>query len=175
MISIQKATKSDSKAIAHIGRLGVEEAHRESCSQKDMDEFLAATYNDAAIEEDLLDENNHYNLLSINNAPCGFSKIILNSEHQNIINKNVAKLDRIYLLKEYYDKKLGYELLKFNIEFCKKSNQSGMWLFTWIGNIRAVDFYLKMGFEIIGSHSFKVTENHYNQHHQMFLKLDAMV
>ena len=44
-----------------------------------------------------------------------------------------------------------------------------MWLFTWVDNKRAVNFYLKTGFKIVGSHKFKVTDTHYNQHHQMYL------
>lgn len=171
MISILKATERDYKPIANIGRLSVEEAHRESCSAEDMKEFLESNYNYDAIKEELNDTKNIYHLINFNGIPVGFSKIILNTEHPNISQKNVTKLDRIYLLKEFYGFKLGFELLKFNIELSKNNNQSGMWLFTWIGNKRAVDFYLKTGFTIIGSHKFKVTETHYNQHHQMFLDL----
>ena len=99
-----------------------------------------------------------------------FSKIILNEVHPNINKQQVTKLDRIYLLKEFFDLKLGCELLKFNIELSKKNNQSGMWLFTWVGNTRAVNFYLKAGFKIIGSHKFKVSETHYNDNHHMLLE-----
>ena len=53
----------------------------------------------------------------------------------------------------------------------KKHAQSGMWLFTWVGNERALRFYKKAGFEIIGSHNFQVSASHYNLNHQMFLKL----
>jgi diamine N-acetyltransferase len=171
MISIIKATEKDYKPIVSIGRLSVEEAHRESCSAEDMNEFLENTYNDGAIKEELKDTKNIYHILAFNEKPAGFSKIILNTEHPNIPQKNVTKLDRIYLLREFYGLKLGYELLKFNIALAKNKKQSGIWLFTWTGNKRAVDFYLRSGFGIIGSHKFKVTENHYNQHHQMFLNL----
>ena len=82
------------------------------------------------------------------------------------------KLDRLYLLPEFFDKKLGIELLKHNIELAKKNQQKGIWLFTWIGNARAVNFYNKVGFKIIGSHQFKVSENHSNENYQMYLQLN---
>jgi diamine N-acetyltransferase len=169
MISIVKATEKDFKTIAIIGYLSVEEAHRESCSVKDMNEFLDKNYNDAAITGELNEAKNIYHILHYKESPVGFSKMVLNSEHSNIVQKNVTKLDRIYLLKEFHDLKLGFELLKFNIDLAKKHDQSGMWLFTWVGNTRAVNFYLRSGFTIIGSHKFKISETHYNQHHQMFL------
>ena len=62
----------------------------------------------------------------------GFSKIILNAKHPNIVTENVTKLDRIYLLKEFYGLKIGLELLNFNIELSRNNNQSGIWLYTWI-------------------------------------------
>ena len=171
MISIVKAKEKDYFSIANIGKVAVEEAHRDSCSAEDMSEFLENNYNNDAIKEELNDTRNIYHIINYNGNPVGFSKIVLNEEHPNILQKNITKLDRIYLLKEFYNLKLGLELLKFNIEFCKKHSQSGIWLFTWVGNKRAVNFYIKAGFTIVGSHQFKVTETRYNENHQMFLNL----
>ena len=171
MISIKRATEKDYKSIVQIGNISVWEAHRDSCSAKDMKEYLEKNYNDITIKEELNNSNNLYHTLNYNGRPVGFSKIVLNTGQPNIAQENVTKLDRIYLLKEFQELKLGFELLKFNIELSKKNNQSGIWLFTWIGNTRAVNFYLKAGFKIIGSHMFKVSETHSNENHEMFLDL----
>ncbi|MFT3912132.1 MAG: GNAT family N-acetyltransferase [Ferruginibacter sp.] len=173
MISITKATQEDAGLIVDIGNISVEEAHRASCSAQDMREYLDKHYNDDAIQKELSDPKNIYYLLRYNERPVGFSKIVLNAVHKNIAQGNVTQLDRIYLLKEYQDLKLGFELLNFNIELARQNDQSGIWLFTWVGNSKAINFYLKAGFKIIGGHHFKVTENHYNENHQMFLDLRA--
>lgn len=169
MISIIKATERDYNSIVSIGKISVEESHRGSSSAEVMNEYLEKNYNRDAIKEELDDINNIYYIVNYNDEPAGFSKIILNAEHPNIVTENVTKLDRIYLLKEFYGLKLGLELLNFNIELAKNNNQSGMWLYTWIGNNRAVNFYLKAGFTIIGSHKFYVTKTHYDVSHQMLL------
>ena len=169
MISVMKATESDYNSIVSIGKISVAESHRGSSSAEVMNEYLEKTYNNDAIREELNDINNIYYIINYNDKPVGFSKIILNAKHPDIIAENVTKLDRIYLLKEYYDLKLGLELLNFNIELAKNNNQSGMWLYTWIGNTRALNFYQKAGFTIIGSHKFYVTKTHYDVSHQMFL------
>jgi diamine N-acetyltransferase len=171
MISIVKATPNDDKTIVEIGKVSVEEAHRGSCSAKDLNEFLEKNYNKETIRQELSDESNIYHIIYFNGQPAGFSKIILNYEHPNIQQKNVTKLDRIYLLSNFFNLKLGFELLKFNIDLAKSNNQSGIWLFTWVENKRAIDFYIKAGFTIIGSHNFKVTETHYNLNHQMLLDI----
>jgi diamine N-acetyltransferase len=171
MISVKKATEEDYQSIVAIGKVAVEEAHRNSTSAENLHVYLEKHYNDDAIREELTDPENIYHIISYNGKPVGFSKIILNAKEPGINAANVTKLDRIYLLKEFYGLKLGLELLNFNIGVAGKNKQSGIWLYTWTGNKRAIDFYLKTGFTIIGSHKFYVTETYYNLNHLMFLEL----
>jgi diamine N-acetyltransferase len=168
-MTIIKATESDYNSIVDIGRISVAESHRNSSSEEIMNEFLDRNYNGDVIRQELNDINNIYHIIKYDDQPVGFSKVMLDAEHSNIIAKNVAKLDRIYLLKEFHGLKLGRELLNFNLELAKKNGQSGIWLYTWIGNEKAVNFYLKAGFAIIGSHKFYVNETHYDVSHQMLL------
>ena len=172
MISIIKATEKDHTAIVRIGLSAVAEAHRDSCSAADLKDYLDRNYNLDAIKAELNDSDNIYHIIYYNGDPAGFSKIVLNAKHPNIPAENTTKLDRIYLLKEFYGMKLGAELLKVNNAYAKNNGQSGIWLFTWIGNTHAIEFYLKAGFIIIGSHDFYVTATHYNPNHHMFLNLE---
>lgn len=171
MTSIKKAAQEDIQAIVDIGYKAVGDAHRDSSPVVDMRDYLDRSYNKEAIAAELSDPNNLYHIISYNEQPVGFSKIIMNASHPNIVAENVAKLDRIYLLKEFFGLKLGLELLNFNIELSKSYKQSGIWLYTWTGNSRAINFYLRAGFNIIGSHQFYVTTSYYNLNHQMFLEL----
>lgn len=169
MVSITKATEGDCNSIVDIGKISVEESHRGSSSDEVMNAFLEKHYSHDAIKGELLDSDNVYYIIRYNDQAAGFSKMILNSGHPNIAVDNVTKLDRIYLLKEYYGMKLGLALLNFNIEVSKNNDQSGMWLYAWIGNKRAVQFYQKAGFTVMGSHKYYVTETHYDVSHHMFL------
>ena len=168
-ISIKKATEKDFNAIVEIGRVSVDESHRDSCAAADMAAYIDSHYNDAAITEELKDLKNIYHIIFVDEQPVGFSKLVLNAEYATIPRKNIAKLDRIYLLKNFQRLKLGFELLQFNISLAKNNNQSGIWLVTWEGNKTAVDFYLKTGFTIHGSENFNVSETHSNLCHLMLL------
>ncbi len=172
MISIIKATEKDCSSIVKIGKIAVLDAHKESASAEEMDEYLGNNYNKDIIKEELKDPKNIYHIIKYNLEVAGFTKIILNAAQPDIQQENIAMLDRIYLLKEFYGLKLGYELLKYNIAFCKDHAQTGIWLHTWVGNKRAINFYLRAGFSIVGSHEFKVTETRYNQIHLMLLNFE---
>ncbi|MEO6707056.1 MAG: hypothetical protein ABIN04_14540, partial [Ginsengibacter sp.] len=70
-----------------------------------------------------------------------------------------------------YDLKLGYNLFEFNRNLARTNNQKGIWLFVWKENERAIRFYKKNGFEVIGNFDFKISETHSNPNYQMLLKL----
>ena len=171
-ILIRRATEQDAPIVAEIGRVTVRAAHKASCSVADMDVYMAAHYNDAAILEELSDPANIYHLMYYGGRAVGFSKIVLNAPHANITDKNVTKLDRIYLYSDLFGKQLGYHLLNHNIALSKEEGQAGIWLFTWVGNTRAIKFYERTGFDIIGGHNFRISETHSNPNHHMLLLYD---
>lgn len=159
MISVIKATEEDFQLIVNIGRVSVAEAHKDSTTAENIKAYIDSNYSDQAMQEELANANNIYHLIYYSGRPVGFSKIILNAGHRDIAAENVTKLDRIYVLKEFHNLKLGLELLRFNTRLAEKNNQSGIWLYTWVGNTRAINFYLKTGFKIIGSHNFMLPKH----------------
>ena len=173
-ITIQQATDKDCKKIVDIGRISVEASHRASCAAADMSAYIDSHYNEAAITQELKDPKNIYHLIYVDEQPVGFSKMVLNAEYATIPRKNIAKLDRIYLLKDFHSLKLGFQLLQFNISLAKNNHQSGIWLVTWEGNKRAIDFYLKTGFTFVGSEKFNVTETFSNVCHLMLLDFESV-
>ena len=170
MISIRLATLQDFELLADLGKQTFIESHAHSASKTDIDKYVVGKYSLDAVMQDLKDENNIYQVLFYDDKAVAYSKIILNQSVSKIEETNITKLERLYVLQDYYDKKLGLELFNFNIELSKKRNQSGIWLFVWTENYRAIKFYQKCGFEIIGSHNFQISENHSNPNHQMFLR-----
>ncbi|HMS35447.1 MAG TPA: GNAT family N-acetyltransferase [Ignavibacteria bacterium] len=169
MISIVKAVPEDFGLIAEIGKTSFTESHGHSASPEEISKYINEKYVNNAVKAELINTENIYHIIYYNNQPAGYSKINFNEPHSNINEKNITKLDRLYLLKEFYDLKLGHELFKFNIELSKQNHQKGMWLFVWKENFRAVYFYKKEGFRIIGSYDFKLSETHSNPNHQMLI------
>lgn len=169
MISIIKSTIEDSQLLADIGKVSFIESHGKSASTEDIDRYVNEKYNFEAIKHELSDHQNIYHIIYYGTQPAGYSKIVFNSQHSNIQLENVTKLERLYLLKEFYNLKIGHQLFDFNMELSQQNNQTGMWLFVWKENQRALTFYKRKGFKTIGSYDFKLTENHSNPNHQMLL------
>jgi ribosomal protein S18 acetylase RimI-like enzyme len=170
MFSIIKAQDQHIKLLTAIGKTSFIESHGRSASADDIQQYVNAKYTQEVFRTELNDAKNIYHLINYQEQSAGYSKIILNEKFGHVHLENVTKLERLYLLKEFYNLKLGYELLKYNIDLAKQNKQIGMWLFVWKQNHQAFNFYKKMGFEIIGDYDFKISETHSNPNHQMLLR-----
>lgn len=174
MVSFLRATEKDANTIVSIGKVSVTDAHKDSCSAVILNEYIEKNYHENSIKQELSNPDNIYHIIHYNQQAVGFSKIVFDASHPNIAAKRVTKLDRIYLDKNFQGLKLGLQLLQFNIELSLQNNQTGMWLFTWVGNKRAIDFYTNFGFTVIGSHNFHVSQEHYNLNHHMFIDFSVL-
>lgn len=170
MINIQKATVADSELIARIGSETFLESHGHSASAKDIESFITKTYNKEAITTEFKNQNAHYYIILVNGKVAGFSKVEIDAVSPFVQETNITKLQRIYLLKEFYGQNLGAKLFDFNIEFSKKNNQKGIWLAVWVENNRAIKFYEKKGFKIVGDYDFEISKTHSNPNHIMYLE-----
>lgn len=170
MTSIVKAMVGDFQLLTDIGRISYIESHGSSAKTEDIDRYVDEKYNDDIMKGELSDIENIYHIIYYDKQPVGYSKIRFDDLHPSIRPKNITKLERLYLIKEFYGLKLGNELFNFNVQLSKKNSQAGMWLYVWKENHRAINFYEKAGFEIIGSYDFRITATHSNPNHLMFLQ-----
>jgi ribosomal protein S18 acetylase RimI-like enzyme len=162
MVSFFRLTPGDAALLARIGGASLLESHGHSAPAEVMQQYVDRNFNEQACREELADDNNIFTAVVYNNQPAGYSKIILNTPHPAVNLQPVTKLERLYLLKEYYDQKLGHRLLQQAVDISKKEGEKGMWLDVWKENHRAIHFYQKQGFETVGESRFKLTETRTN-------------
>lgn len=170
MIEIKIPTVNDAELISKMAIQTFRESHGTSASEKDIAEYELTRLNVNLFELELADPKNIFRILYFDRIPIAFSKIICNFPNPKIEQQRVCKLEKIYVLKEHYDKKVGKLLFDHNIEIAKQQEQKGIWLYVWTENKRALRFYEKQGFKIIADTFFKVSETHSNPNYWMYLE-----
>lgn len=168
MSSIRKANQKDAEMLSKLGRKTFLEAHERSAPADVLAIYMQQKNSVEILIKELADPLIHYYILEYEGQPVGYSKIIFNYPCESVSEKNITKLDRIYLLEALNGKGLGFKLYQFNVELAKKNDQIGMWLYTWTENQKAIQFYSKVGFNIVGSYLFKIDETHSNPNHIMY-------
>jgi ribosomal protein S18 acetylase RimI-like enzyme len=169
MTTIRKAVPEDAAILAELGARTFVESHGRSAPQKDIDAYRTEKYTVAVMQEELRDASALYHLIFSDDIPAGYSKIMLNAPYEGSEYENIAKLERIYILEAFYDRRLGSALFNFNVDLAKEAGQRGIWLYTWKENARAIAFYRHKGFVINGSHDFRLSPTHTNPNHRMLL------
>jgi ribosomal protein S18 acetylase RimI-like enzyme len=170
MTTIVPATIHDSSLLSRIGSQTLLQSHGHSAPAHVMQSYVSEKFSKDAIAKELSDEKNIFYIIYYDGQAAGYSKIIFNQPLEHIPAKNITKLERLYLLQEYYDLKLGQELLQFNIILSRQNGQAGMWLYVWKENERALRFYTRTGFQIVGDGFFRLTDDHANPNWQMYLE-----
>ncbi len=170
-ISIISATVQHAGLLSELAAKTFMESHGNSAGMNDLHNYVSKNYNARALESELKNAESLYYIIYFHDQPAGFSKISLNTGYEGEADKAFAKLERFYLLKEYYNLGLGSALFKFISTLCRESRQLGIWLYVWMENHRAIDFYHKKGFVITGSHDFPISATHSNPNHRMLLML----
>lgn len=168
--SIRAADKTDAPQLSALGRSTFLAAHTGSATKENMESYLKGKFTRDILEQELDDPKNIFHLLYSEEKLAGYSKIIYGTPHALLPeSSHICKMERLYISKEFFDKKLGYKLFAYNRELCLRNNQTGIWLTVWVENDRAVAFYDRLGFKIIGEVLFMVG-THQSPNYVMWLE-----
>jgi len=153
-MQIRKATINDAKVLAELGAITFYATFHQFHTEEDMQQYIRKAYSHEQIEANFKNENIVYFLAFDNEVPVGYTKLIRNSAEQKLDTKKNIELEKIYVLKEYFDKKVGKELMIETITFSKSENFETLFLGVWQENERAIKFYKKFGFTIFATRNF---------------------
>lgn len=170
MISVTRLTPADAAVLADMGSASLVQSHGHSAPPQTMQEYVNRSFSVAACTKELQDEHNIFYAAYYNGQPAGYYKIILNSPHPAVPLQPATKLERLYLLQEYYDLKLGHHLLQHAVALSTRAGEKCMWLNVWKENHRAIRFYEKNGFQRVGESLFVLTASHANPNWVMLLQ-----
>lgn len=170
MISIVRLRVEDAPILSEVGSITLMESHGHSAEPETMHDYVSRSFSKAACHAELENEANIFSAIYYNGQPAGYSKIIFNVPQPSVPLEPVTKMERLYLLKEFYDLKLGHHLLKHAVALSVAAGEKGMWLNVWKKNERAIGFYQKQGFEIVGESEFVLTASHSNPNWVMLLR-----
>lgn len=169
-VSIGKPSINHAKALCELSITTFRESHGHSALEKDIDSYINTKFTIENIKRELSDASNVFHFVYVNEELAGYSKIIYNTAYENLTHSDSTKLERLYVLEKFHGLKIGKQLMDFNLDLVKQNAQSGLWLYVWIENHRAVHFYKNYGFKQIAETDFQISARHYNPNWILSLK-----
>ncbi|MFM2224082.1 MAG: hypothetical protein RJA07_284 [Bacteroidota bacterium] len=152
-IAIRRATTNDVELISTLGSTTFYDTFNGTCTIADMNFVLEKFFNKNQVAQELNDENDFFYVgFDEHKKALGYYRIKLQQDHpfDALNNFNSIELKRLYCINEAKGKGIAKPLMQHAFEFAKERGYNKMYLSVWEYNIRAQEFYKKMGFENTG-------------------------
>jgi len=161
-LSIRSATAEDIPCIQKIAFSTWPVAYSAIISQEQLDYMLNMFYSEESLKDQL--KNGHSFFIALQHQQCvGFASF-------NLQNKEVYKLQKLYVNPSVQKTGAGKLLLQNVIDNCKKYGAKKLQLNVNRHN-KAVGFYQKMGFEIIKEDDINIGHDYFMNDYVMERKL----
>lgn len=155
-ISIKEATVKDAEVISKLSTETFFETYSWYNTPENMSAYTQEKFNVEQTKKDFSETNTNFFLIYLDNDAVGYAKLRVFENPEEIKNRKHIEIERIYVQKKHQDKKLGYALIKKCIAFAKEKSFEIIWLGVWEQNLKAINFYERVGFVKFGSHAFQL-------------------
>ncbi len=142
--------------LIEVSRITYKDSFSSENTPENMESYLNTSFNKNKLKKELIDNNSEFYFSKFKDETSGYLKVNFGNSQTDIKDKNGMELERIYVLKKFQGKKIGQSLMNQTIQIAEKRNVEYLWLGVWEKNSRAIAFYEKNGFKIIGTHPFKM-------------------
>lgn len=151
---IRPLTEGDIDMLRHISIETFADTYASYNSDTNMQLHLQQHFNTEQLLAELKDKTNYFFGVFSNSIPAGYFKLRTSEHPAELSGIKHVELERIYALKEYQGKGIGYKMIQYCEDFASVKGYEILWLGVWNQNVKAQQFYKKCGFEIFGEHSF---------------------
>ncbi|CAN5557184.1 GNAT family N-acetyltransferase [soil metagenome] len=127
--------------------------------EANMQLHLHEHFNRQQLLAELADKTNYFFAVFNNLIPVGYFKLRTSEKPEALNGVKHIELERIYAVKEFQGKGLGYKMIQYCLDFASVEGYEVLWLGVWNQNEKAQQFYKKCGFKIFGEHSFTLGED----------------
>lgn len=153
-IALRRAVAGDTPSLAVIAERTFRDAFGAHNSPDNMDLHCARHFGPDIQAREIADPGLVTTLALEDGQIVGFTQVTLAKAHVSIAAQHAAELNRIYVVAERQGKGVAQALIRGALATAAAAGADCLWLGVWEHNTKAMAFYRKFGFEIVGSHAF---------------------
>ncbi len=116
--------------------------------------YLKTAYEPLKFETEFYEPHTIYYIAWDGETAAGFLRLRVTNEAERHLGSNAIELQRLYVTRGFQGKKIGFMLMQQAVNYSKEKEFEWLWLGVWEKNVKAQDFYKKVGFEHFSNHTF---------------------
>ena len=162
--ALKPCTITDFDILRELSIRTYEETFAHLTTKEDMAAYLEDAFHAERFRKELTNPNSAFYFLYYNGQIAGYLKINEAPAQTDIHDSDALEIERIYVASEFQGRGSGRYLMEQAISISVERQKKYVWLGVWEKNEKAIRFYQKNGFSIMGTHTFVMGEDVQNDY-----------
>lgn len=154
VLSFRLAEPGDASALATLAERTFRDTFALGNNPADLEQHCSASFGADIQLKEIQDPNIVTILTESENRFAGFAQLHLCSPKDCVPSANPCELHRFYVSGEHHGRGLAQVLMQRVLDTAQQTPAQSIWLGVWEENARAITFYQKFGFKVVGNHTF---------------------
>jgi ribosomal protein S18 acetylase RimI-like enzyme len=158
-IRIRRAEDDDALALSVLAERTFRAAFAELNTAANMQLHCAASYGHALQLAEIRGSRRETWVAEAENGLVAFVQLRLDAASPMISGEGPVEIQRFYVDASRHGAGLAHQLMAHVLARAEVAGSGALWLGVWERNSRALAFYRKWGFDVVGEHTFKVGDD----------------
>ncbi len=155
-VHIRVAGPSDNTLLAELGARTFFDTFAQDNTPEDIAAYLAASFSPQTQADELADPLTTFLIAEIDSTAAGYTRLRLSPPPLSITGQRPLEIVRFYSDKVWIGRGVGAALMAACLDFAARQGCGTIWLDVWEQNERAIAFYQKWGFVVVGTQTFQL-------------------
>lgn len=157
--TIRSARADDAAALAGLAERTFRATFAADNSAANMDLHCARSYGAAIQACEISDPALHTLLAECDGELAGFAQLRRAAAAPACVGAAAAEIQRLYVDRSWQGRGVAPQLMETLLKLAARQGATRVWLGVWEHNPRAIAFYEKFGFRVVGDHVFAVGDD----------------
>jgi diamine N-acetyltransferase len=167
-LSLRLATPADAAVLARAAAAFFRDTFGDANTAEDMDTYVAEAFSESRQRAELSTPENRIVLaVDAHGSVAGYVHVRLDAHpavRVDVPLQRPAEISRLYAARDWHGHGLGARLMNAAVATARESGAGVLWLGVWQRNSRAVAFYEKHGFRVVGAQEFLLGNDRQRDH-----------
>lgn len=161
-IAVRRATPSDAARLADFARAAFVDAFGAQNDPRDMADYLAGAFGEPLQRAELTDPGCTVFLAEHEGELAGYAMLRDGAPPACVPDRSAIEIARLYAGQPWIGAGIGTLLMQRCLVEAAARGRRTIWLGVWERNVRAIGFYQRWHFSIVGSQSFQLGSDRQN-------------
>jgi diamine N-acetyltransferase len=154
VIDIRQATEADAASLAALAERTFRETFAQVNRAEDVDAHCRKSYGDSIQAAEIRDPGRTTLVCQVGNSLIAYGQLRWARAPSCVVATRPAEVQRLYVDAPWHGKGVAHEIMVSLLDIAVAGGADVAWLGVWEKNPRAISFYAKIGFAVVGDHVF---------------------